>query len=370
MSESWFSHLFGAAELCSPEAPTKEGYEATQQLFKLEVQADGGSDVLIAPNGRRFLPGRFETLSLLDLRKLLAEHEPLCSTARLEVRNVISDVRTCLVQPEAAGSVFQVASQFNCLEFVHRGVTPEFGISCYQFDKTQGPACALSCAASTVWRNYFLSPGADAQLGQQAHRQLNCLEGVQAILGKDLLEVTNGYSSSHSIDTLDAVVRAMSEPERDSLRAALRIGIQWNAEVTAPRIEYKKNVQSGRWENVEIQCDPVTQVFCSALSVPFAEKSAWAAVSQVILEAAYEATLSVAALNARRGGKPDVYLTLLGGGAFGNEPAWIEAAIRRALTLFKNEPLRVSIVHFNDRAPWIEGYQRLVQEWNARVNMT
>lgn len=326
-----------------------------------------GEEILTAPNGRSFRPGRFETPNLSELRLRLSEQSLSSSSATLEVRNIVSDVRACLVQPEAALSVVQVASQFNCLEFVHRGVTPEFGVYCYQFDKTQGPACALACAASTVWRNYFLPLGQGGQRGQRADQQLNCLEDVQAILGKYLLEVTNGYTSSIDIGRLDAVVRAMSETDRDSLRAALRIGIQWNAEVTLPRVEYKKNPTTGRWENLEFQCGPITQAFCSALSVPFAEKASWASIAQVILEAAYEATLLVAAINARRGGSPDVYLTLLGGGAFGNEPDWIEAAIRRALKLFRHEPLRVFIVHFNERTPWMGNYRKLVEDWSSET---
>ena len=57
-------------------------------------------------------------------------------------------------------------------------------------------------------------------------------------------------------------------------------------------------------------------------------------VARLVLEAAYEATLMAGALNAARpDGSPQVLLTRLGGGAFGNAPAWIDAAIERAITL-------------------------------------
>ena len=55
----------------------------------------------------------------------------------------------------------------------------------------------------------------------------------------------------------------------------------------------------------------------------------------MILEAVYEATMWAAALNAQRGASNVVFLTLLGGGAFGNQSSWIHAAIRRALNLMK-----------------------------------
>jgi hypothetical protein len=51
------------------------------------------------------------------------------------------------------------------------------------------------------------------------------------------------------------------------------------------------------------------------------------------LEAAYEATLWAAVLNAQRGAPNIVFLTLLGRGAFGNPSSWIYAAMRRALEL-------------------------------------
>ena len=48
--------------------------------------------------------------------------------------------------------MFQVASQFNVLEMVSPDVGPEAGVTGYQHDKTQGPACAMSCPAATVFR--------------------------------------------------------------------------------------------------------------------------------------------------------------------------------------------------------------------------
>lgn len=47
------------------------------------------------------------------------------------------------------GSVSQVASQFNCLEFIKPSVTPEKGVTIYADDYTQGPSCAISCGAGT-----------------------------------------------------------------------------------------------------------------------------------------------------------------------------------------------------------------------------
>lgn len=49
--------------------------------------------------------------------------------------------------PENDGAVFQVASQFNCLEHVASDIGPEYGVTGYVLDDTQGPACALATPA-------------------------------------------------------------------------------------------------------------------------------------------------------------------------------------------------------------------------------
>lgn len=64
----------------------------------------------------------------------------------------------------------------------------------------------------------------------------------------------------------------------------------------------------------------------------------------VLLEGAYEATQWAAVLNAQRTGSNVVFLTQLGGGAFGNDRTWIHGAIRRALRLVQDVGLDVRLV--------------------------
>ena len=61
------------------------------------------------------------------------------------------DVRALHGAPEHANALFQVASQFNLLEMVGPEVTPEDGVTRYQGDKTQGPACAIAAGAATIY---------------------------------------------------------------------------------------------------------------------------------------------------------------------------------------------------------------------------
>ena len=103
---SWFARLFGAEET---------EYEATRALFSLQI--DGTLEYLVAPNGHRFCAGSFETPSLEELRALgTGNDDDDGSLPVLQVENVVGDVGEMHALPEAKGSVFQVASQFNCLE--------------------------------------------------------------------------------------------------------------------------------------------------------------------------------------------------------------------------------------------------------------
>jgi hypothetical protein len=65
-----------------------------------------------------------------------------------------------------------------------------------------------------------------------------------------------------------------------------------------------------------------------------------------VLEAAYEATLWAAVLKRHRTTSNIVYLTRVGGGAFGNEPAWIDSALRRALKIVAGVRLDVRLVSY------------------------
>jgi hypothetical protein len=72
----------------------------------------------------------------------------------------------------------------------------------------------------------------------------------------------------------------------------------------------------------------------------------WERFARPVLDAAYEATLQAAAEHRHATGRATVYLTQLGGGAFGNEPAWILDAMRRALRLTRDDGLDVRLVSY------------------------
>ena len=56
--------------------------------------------------------------------------------------------------------------------------------------------------------------------------------------------------------------------------------------------------------------------------------------------------MAAAVLNARRGASNIVLLTELGAGAFGNDPAWVHAAMKRALEIVSGFDLSVKLVSY------------------------
>jgi hypothetical protein len=120
-----------------------------------------------AVNGRSWGIGEFEVVSLWALReRALSASQP---NGRLRAIVVKGDVRRMHRAPEYAGALFQVASQFNALEMTGPDVTPEQGVTRYQYDHTQGPACVIAAGAATIYRNYFAPVAGD--VGQMANRQ-------------------------------------------------------------------------------------------------------------------------------------------------------------------------------------------------------
>ncbi|MFZ1401828.1 MAG: hypothetical protein WAW03_01960 [Anaerolineae bacterium] len=219
----------------------------------------------------------------------------------------------------------------------------------YDHDHTQGPACAIAAGAGTIYRNYFAM--VNGQIGQSASNQIDCLADVGAALGNTagrLWEMRNGYAlaSQRGLAEITHRLQASSERELDELRQLLRIGLQWNTQVTLDKAKHT-----------------VSQAYCSALPVTYSTHPAplWAAFARLILEAAYEATICAGILNALSSGNKSVFLTLLGGGAFGNTTEWIMSAIQRALNLNRYADLDVAIVSYGASNPQV---QQLLHQWS------
>lgn len=145
---------------------------------------------------------------------------------------IVGDV--LLLHSQKPGAMIQAASQFNCLEFASPEVTPEDGVSRYERDPTQGPACAIACGAGTVFRNYFVPVAAargDFQLGQTKDLQINNLDLLERRLLNDrhhYWTVVNGYTFPGSVDGLEELNRVLhskSAEEMHDLMGDIKIGL-------------------------------------------------------------------------------------------------------------------------------------------------
>jgi hypothetical protein len=310
-ASNWFHDLTGFSESAG----------AIKKNLTLE-----GTTLHSKANGRSFQVGQLRTPSLGELRTA-------CDTVdlpagQLRVTEVLADAGALHADPANAGAFFQVASQFNLLEMVSPSVLPESGVTQYQGDKTQGPACAMACGAGTIFRNWLVE--VNGKPGQRKKRQLDMLADVGADLDNRndrLWKMRNGYALATGSGLTDL-------PE---VHDQLRIGIQANTEVTLGDAGHL-----------------VTQAYCSALPVAYTSgvsTTALEPLARMILNSSYEATIAAARLHHAAGGSPLVYLTLIGGGVFGNETAWIVHAMQRTFAIHHDAPLDVRIVSYRASNP-------------------
>lgn len=343
----WFERLTGFAE-----STGAAGYETTRRGLEVD-----GRQLRSRVNGRSYGIGELELVSLETLRQRARLAAPL--GRRSSVSIVVDDVRKLHAAPRNNGALFQVASQFNLLEMIGPEVTPEHGVTIYANDPTQGPACAIAAGAATVYRNYFAPVG--GTIGQTKVRQHDGFADLGAAvaqaLGKpsgSLWTMRNGYAmfTRSGLELMSRHVASLDDSHRDALRQRLCIGLHWDVEVT---------------DIAALPGPLVSQAFCSALPVSYNDNRTgtrgadWAPLATLVLEAAYEATLWAAIINAQRGASGTVLLTMLGGGAFGNNPAWIQAAMQRAIEQVKGHGLDVVLVSYGVPSA-------ALQQWAAQMS--
>eukprot|EP00667_Euglena_gracilis_P006997 EG_transcript_7061 len=325
-THQWFSNTFGFEE---------RGYAETRLQFAVSELTDPTGrkayNLTSKPIAKDFYVGPFEMPRVKDLHSKAAGGETL-GLGPLTFENISGNVTVLHLDEKNEGAVFQVASQFNCLEMVGPHFRPEDGITRYSSDLTQGPACALCCPAATVYRNYFVN-----ETGQAGQHQLDLLEDIAILLdnaGNGYWHMQNGYCLPTNAQSIRQVGEKLADTGlRQQALEGLRVGVHWNTEVSGGTANHR-----------------VCQVFCSALPIAYARHAPpqdWQPFAALVLEGAYDATLAVAVVLAKeRKQRVKVFLTALGGGAFGNPHPWIEAAIRKALERYRQQPLDVFLVHF------------------------
>lgn len=255
------------------------------------------------------------------------------------------NVKTLICQEKNNGAVFQVASQFNCLEMVGPSVRPEDGITIYNLDKTQGPECALSCRSALFFRNYLINGK-----GQLGNNQIDLLDELDIYLEntkdnkKQFWEMRNGYFLT--FDHLKVLtLKERFEKEKnlsEEMKKKVKIGIHWDTEVNLKKVNKSK-----------ISQQRICQVFCSTIAFSYEknkkdQKKKWDPFCPNLLDAVYDATLTAGAILANlKQERVKIFLTAIGGGVFGNPKKWIADAIKKSITKHKNEPLDVYLVSYS-----------------------
>ncbi len=331
---TWFEKLTGFKEISPGNVKENLAIEGNSLISKV--------------NGKRFVFGELEIFTLKQLKQKVDSFH--FDNKSIKVSEVVANVKQLHGDKENENALFQAASQFNLLEMVNPNVTPELGVERYENDNTQGPACAIACGAGTIYRNYFVRIG--NQIGQTYDKQIDCLDQIGEALDNNTLKLwtmRNGYamfSSKESLEKINKMISNMSEIELESLKEKLKIGVQWDTEVTISENSQK-----------------VSQIYCSALPIAYntIEPYYWEAFAKLILEATYEATFNTALLNYKKYGSNKVFLTLVGGGAFGNEERWIIEAIEKTINKYKNFPLDVRIVSYGKSK---ESVTKLVKKYS------
>ena len=339
---TWFKQLTGVDE---------RNVQTTFEL--LDEHTDEGK--MRFPNGRVCQYGKLTHDSLMKVRERTQDHQRYDVLKRTTLRSICADVTQLHADPANNGAMFQVASQFNLLEMVSWTVTPERGVTGYIYDRTQGPACALSAPAGTIYRNYFADT--NGQVGQTESNQIDGMYDMGLTLGNahnELWDMKNGYlmPTETGLKTVFNRLCDMNRATIDHLRSLLRVGVQWNVEVTDTM---RSDAPQGQF---------VQQAYCSALPVAYAggDRDLWAPFARLVLEASYEHTLRSAIINAKERGVNKVYLTYVGGGVFGNRQAWIHDAIFHALLQVEWADLDVILVSYG-RAP--KETQDLIDLWDS-----
>jgi hypothetical protein len=326
----WFDRVFKFHEMYEDGKRSR-----VREQLKL-IERDGHEILLDEKQKREYYigePVRIQTGELVS--KLQGKTHSL---GKLRYAEIPGDIKLFHLNPLLAGSLFQVASQFNALEMASKETTPEEGITIYVHDHTQGPACAMACPYGTVYRNYFSMPGG---MPQTRDSQINTLDDLIREFKLDLI-YENGYISPKTLQVALEINKMLSNPYNfDKAIKLVKYFIQYNTPVVDDNGEAKHTV---------------SQIYCSALPIAYYKDILpyCPNFSRMILHAVYEATFACAADLSLKGERVKVFLTRVGGGVFGNPDDYINEAIEASKRKFDEYPIDVYMVRYEPNVDFKE----------------
>ncbi|MGM0386008.1 MAG: hypothetical protein ACQERF_08530 [Actinomycetota bacterium] len=271
----------------------------------LRFDDDGTASVVVG--SRTYSGGRFVPRSIGELRAAVAGRTGSAPTLSMVAGGgPVADIGA-LQAWAGEGTLFQVASQFNCLESPGPYLVE---VADYVHDSTQGPRASISAFPGTLVRQYAAPDGAGGTFTQTGDHQLDLLaEALPPEVGR----VRSGYLQARHLD-IDAAAVVLAERFQ-----AIRVGVHDDVEV----------VLGADWSGAVDGRPRIAQVFASTLAAGMygggeQMTGAVAEVCRQLLRAAYLGTL-LAAVDL---GRTRVLLTMIGGGVFGNpHPLIVEAVL-------------------------------------------
>jgi hypothetical protein len=305
--------LASAGKGDATQVAAAEAEVAADPQRAIRVHSDGSATVVAA--GRRYQGGRFEVPRICELRARALAARAAAGRPQARRRlwifdgpSAATDIGT-LQAWAPPGTLFQVASQFNCLEAPGAFVTP---VHRYLHDPTQGPRASISAFPGTLVRHYAApSPEGGRFVQRNDGAQVNLLAEVCA---PGVAMVRNGYLRSTDIVDPAAFARAVEERFE-----GIAVGVHDGVEVVLGH-DWEGGVPAAPHRTV---AQVLTSTVAGGMYSEISGDAAGALICQQLQRAAYLGTLlAAAALGKRR-----VVLTLIGGGVFDNPMATIFSAL-------------------------------------------
>ena len=171
-------------------------------------------------------------------------------------------------------------------------------------------------------------------------------------------------------------LEALKYTDMDAHFMRARVGVHSDVQVTS-------GLKGSDVEMCPSEHQVVHQVFTAAMDMSrlrreMQEDPDVVGLARFLLRVAYRLTILAAIENAdrtrnsSRAGKDKLYLTLIGGGVFGNDPAWIYEAIQENQHLIAESGLSVVLVIYNRKrlsAELLSAFKALTEDLHGTVTV-
>lgn len=285
--------------------------------------------------------GNFSTISINELDSFMNDElEIATKSSRKTNENVEITILTGVDIGQLQATMktnqrcmVQIASNFNCLEVPTQYSNPQSGnlVENYSRDKTQGPAASFGPLSASLYRAHFSMPNYTPQTldthintEQINQSQINLLEHLPS-----WFNVVNGKLLINSLDLkkIDNIID-FDALQFMELYKEVQIGLHTECPILYDRNGKITNTNTKEdLSEDKFSFEEVDQVLVSTINYnnyTNEDTGVIDNISEMLLQAAYEGTYLAAKMRKTK----NLYLTLIGGGAFSNHIEYIIKAIK------------------------------------------